>query len=283
MRTKRSLLLVTALLFVAPTPGETAHASAACGDPVHVAEVYPSADVLPENLLRFYVYFSKPMARRAAVESIHIEDATGAVVSGAFLSTRFALWSPDRRRLTLVLDPGRVKTGLSSHDALGRALSPGRGYNLVIPESLHDVRGCALATPHRKTFTVTQADLSPPAPQSRRIAAPRAGTREPLSIKLDGSYDHVSLAYRLRVRNSFGEVVAGSIRLSSSETKWVFTPRSKWSENSYAVVVDPILEDLAGNRLGRLFDRPADRETHQQSVASHTLLFSPTAALNFKP
>jgi len=230
--------------------------SEACEAPTIVAEVYPSTDALPENLLRFYVYFTKPMRSRAAVETIRIEEAAGDAITDAFLPTRFALWSPDRTRLTLVLDPGRDKTGLAAHDALGRALRAGKRYDLVIPEGLRDARGCRLAETYRKSFIVTQADLSPPAFASWKISVPPAMTRDQLTITLDGPHDHISLAYRLRVQNSAGDVVPGAIELAEAETSWLFRPRTNWLAANYMVVIDPALEDLAGNRIGAPFDQP---------------------------
>ncbi|MEM7776714.1 MAG: hypothetical protein AAF732_13975 [Pseudomonadota bacterium] len=275
---KRSVLVGTTLFIVALSIVSPADASKACGAPAQVSEVYPSTNVLPENLLRFYIYFSQPMARNdAAVEAIHIEDAAGDIVPGAFLPTRFALWSPDGKRLTLVLDPGRVKTGLAAHDAFGRALRRGMRYALVVPVALRDTRGCALTKPHRKAFTVIQADLSPPRPESWQIAVPRAGTRDPLTITLDGTYDHLSLAYRLRVRNSTGNVVAGSIRLADSDTTWIFKPRKTWAEADYTIAIGAQLEDLAGNRAGALFDRPAGRGAQPQQSGTLVLPFRASA------
>jgi hypothetical protein len=42
-----------------------------------VAHVYPSADVLPENLLKFYVHFSAPMRRGHIYDYIHLLTKPG--------------------------------------------------------------------------------------------------------------------------------------------------------------------------------------------------------------
>ncbi|MEO0754423.1 MAG: hypothetical protein AAFY85_06450, partial [Pseudomonadota bacterium] len=76
-----------------------------------VEDIYPTSDVLPANLLRFYVYFSEPMQRSAALEHVTLRSvSTGKAVTGAFFQSRYDLWSTDGRRLTLLLDPGRVKS-----------------------------------------------------------------------------------------------------------------------------------------------------------------------------
>ena len=48
--------------------------------------------------------------------------------------------------------------------------------------------------------------------------------------------------------------------MDQNERVWTFTPREPWSQAEYRVVIDPRLEDLAGNRPGILFDRTAASE-----------------------
>jgi|GEM_PF-4488641 len=110
-----------------PEANDTGDSSSA-----RVEEVYPSADELPENLLRFFIYFSAPMGSGGIHESFELLDGEGRPVPGVFLDSRYELWSPDRRRLTLLLDPGRVKTGLKAHNRLGRALIVGEEYRLRV-------------------------------------------------------------------------------------------------------------------------------------------------------
>lgn len=237
-----------------------------------VAEVYPTAAVLPENLLRFYIYFSAPMGSGDILKAIDLLDAEGRVVEGVFLSNRYDLWSADRTRLTLLFDPGRVKTGLIANNELGRALVAGKTYHLSISEEARDSQGCPLASAHRITFEVKAADLTSPSPADWTLVTPGVGTREPLTVGLDGPVDHVSLAYRLRVIGPDGAPVAGRIDLDAAETQWRFTPRTQWTAASYQVAIDPQLEDLAGNRPGVLFDQPADAPV---TAWSSTLSWSP--------
>lgn len=223
-----------------------------------VTDVYPTGSQLPENLLRFYIYFSAPMGQRDIMPAIDLLDDTGRVVEGVFLPNRFDLWSADRTRLTLLLDPGRVKSGLQANRAMGRALTPGETYHLQISETALDAGGCALAARHRVTFTGTKADLSSPSPAKWNLLTPKVGTRDPLIVLLDGAVDHLSLAYRLRVIGPDGKPVPGRIDLGQAETHWLFTPVLPWPDRDYQLVVDPNLEDLAGNRPGTLFDQPVD-------------------------
>lgn len=246
-------------------------AGAACDDPGPV-EIYPTADVLPENLLRIYVYFPRPMALGQGIEMVRLVDAVGDTVEGVFLGNREDLWSPDRRRLTLLLDPGRVKTGLDAHEKLGRALVRGKAYAFVVSGSARFADGCALEHTTRHDFTVEPADIDPPQPTAWDLSQPRAASIDPLIVGLGSSHDHLSLAYRLRILDASGAVVPGAISLGPDEQSWLFTPRKAWKDARYMLVIDERLEDLAGNRPGLLFDRPLDQPPQPWQ---DTLAFTP--------
>lgn len=248
-------ILSTLLLAVVTASGPVA----ACTVPDRAAaavDIYPTAEELPANLLRIYVYFPQPMQPTGILEHIALLDARGVEVPGVFLSNRYDLWSPDRRRLTVLFDPGRVKTGLAAHDALGRALEPGSRYSLVVRGSAVDARGCQLGTETEHAFTAREADIDPPRAEEWALTRPAAGTVEPFEVDLGSPHDHVSLAYRLRIATADGDVVPGRINLGPGEEVWSFTPNAPWTSGTYVLHVDARLEDLAGNRPGLLFDRP---------------------------
>ena len=50
-----------------------------------VSRVYPSADTLPENLLKFYVHFTGPMSRGNIYDHIRLRDENGRDVELPFL------------------------------------------------------------------------------------------------------------------------------------------------------------------------------------------------------
>ena len=51
-----------------------------------------------------------------------------------------------------------------------------------------------------------------------------------------------------------GALVSGDISIGANEREWRFTPKEPWSVGAYQLVVLSILEDPAGNRIGRPFD-----------------------------
>lgn len=232
-------------------------AMAECPTPISASEldVFPSAKSLPENLLRFYVYFPRPMGREIAASDIRLVDSDGQEISQAFLPMRFDLWSTDRRRLTLILDPGRVKTGLASHEAFGRALNAGNRFELQISSALKDFEGCGLGADASFGFSVRSADRDPVAPDAWSIEGPIAGTRKALRVDLGHPHDHLSMAYRIRVADEGGQTVAGMINLEAYERIWTFVPRHPWTASNYKIVIDERLEDLSGNRPGVAFER----------------------------
>ncbi len=220
-----------------------------------VDAVYPSAPLVPENMLRFYLYFSAPMSDADVLPYLTLKRADGVVIEGAFLSNRFDLWSPNRTRLTVLFDPGRVKTGLDAHEALGRALTAGETYELSLDRQIKDAKGCALAEAFSHVFAVGPADFDPPDPGEWQIEAPAVGSTDPVIVRLGNSHDHLSMAYRIRVRDAEGAALPGHIELAEAESIWTFHPRAPWAGVDYYLSVDDQLEDLAGNRPGRLFDQ----------------------------
>ncbi len=110
-----------------------------------VTAVYPSADVLPENLLKLYVHFSTPMARGEAYRHVRLEDSAGRLVERPFLEIGEELWDPQGRRLTLLFDPGRIKRGLVPRQEEGPILEEGKAYTLRVDADWPDADGRPLA------------------------------------------------------------------------------------------------------------------------------------------
>ncbi len=51
-----------------------------------------------------------------------------------------------------------------------------------------------------------------------------------------------------------GQVVDGEATIGEGETRWMFTPREPWRVGTYQFLALDILEDIAGNQVGRAFE-----------------------------
>jgi hypothetical protein len=220
-----------------------------------VAEIYPSRDLLPENLLRFYIIFSAPMSRGEAYRRITLlDEATGKIVDAPFLELDEELWSPDGTRFTLVFDPGRIKRGLKPREEVGPVLEAGKSYSLVIDRQWIDASGNLLKTGFRKAFRVGPPDETSPDPMTWTVHSPGAGSRDPLEVRFPEPLDRALLNRLIWVENTNAKVVTGQISVAAAETWWRFTPASPWREGGYRLVVGTELEDLAGNSVARPFE-----------------------------
>src|SRR5215831_14237110 len=76
----------------------------------------------------FYVQFSEPAEAVFDRAQLRLITATSALVPDAFLMLNEELWSPDGRRLTVLMEPGRIKRGMGSDLTHEPALVPGRSY-----------------------------------------------------------------------------------------------------------------------------------------------------------
>lgn len=236
-----------------------------------VRAVFPSRDVLPENLLKFYLHFSAPMSRREAYRRVALLDSAGKAVELPFLEIGEELWNRDATRLTLLFDPGRIKRGLKPREDSGPALEEGRSYTLVIDPGWPDAEGRPLAREFRKTFKVVAPDGKQPDVRAWTLVPPKAGSTDPLVVQFEEALDEAMLHRALAVIATTGKPLEGRIEVDRGETRWLFHPKSAWQAGEHSLVVDVVLEDLAGNSIERPFEvdavRPVDRTVTTRTVS----------------
>ena len=218
-----------------------------------VTHVYPTGDLVPENLLRMYVEFSAPMGRKSGVEYISLLDHTGQEIPGAVLPLDYEFWSPDHTRFTVFFDPGRVKKGILPNQQMGRPLEKGRLVTLVISREWRDEHGLPLKEEFRRVLRVGPTDTEPLDTAAWRIQTPAAGGRSGVVVTFPEPLDHGLLMRALGVTRD-GKEVEGDIAVDQLETRWTFTPREPWRSGTYQLLALDILEDLAGNQIGRAFE-----------------------------
>ncbi len=228
-----------------------------------VNQVYPTANLLPENLLKFYLHFSAPMSQGNVYSHIHLLNARNKKIDLPFLEVDEELWNPDGTRLTILFDPGRIKSGLLPREQDGPVLQEGQSYTLKIDATWPDAAGAPLKKGFTKKFIVAAPDVGMPSPSRWKITAPDAGSTNPITLDFPESLDHALLQRLLWVEDTGKHAVEGQVQVGNAERQWTFVPSRGWQDGDYRVVIGTGLEDLAGNNVARPFEvdrvqRPGD-------------------------
>jgi hypothetical protein len=236
-----------------------------------VASIFPSIDVVPENQLRLYIHFSASMGLKGGIGYVRLLDEAGDEVRDPFLPLDAEFWNRDRTRFTVFFDPGRQKRGILPNEEMGRSLVDGRSYTLVVSRDWLDAYGMPLQAEYRRQFRVGPPDERPLDQKTWRIEAPRSGARDRLAVTFPEPLDHGLLQRALSVIDARGRRIDGDISIEAHETRWVFVPRDRWRRGDYSLAALTILEDMAGNRIGRAFEvdefSRADESAEQENVA----------------
>lgn len=236
-----------------------------------VKSVHPSADALPANHLKLYLTFSEPMEHGVFMERIKLLRADGSEISGPFRETE--LWSPDDKRLTVWLHPGRQKTGVNLNEDEGPVLREGDNVTLAISGDWRSTGGQKLGADFKKTFRVTKTDHEQPDPSKWTVHPPKAGMREPLRVEFLEPLDWALLQNSLSVFTTSGSRIEGQIEVATGEREWRMTPATNWSAGDATIKIDPVLEDLAGNNLNGPFEVDVSASTGKGGASVTELRF----------
>jgi hypothetical protein len=204
--------------------------------------VQPSGSEVPANLLRISIRFENGL-EGPALSRLTLSRADGSKIQEPFLEQE--LWSADGRVLTLLMHPGRVKTGLAARAEMGPILSSGDDVSLAFD-----------GTPI-KQWRVGATDEAGPVTSAWKLSAVHTESQQPLVVTFDGPIDGQNTNY-LAIADASGHRVAGRARLTTGESSWTFTPDVPWRAGAYKLVVRGTLEDSAGNRMGSRFETSVD-------------------------
>ena len=235
-----------------------------------IVAVYPALDTLPENLLKFYVSFSKPMQEGDAFSKIRLIKDDHDTLSFIFLDME--LWNNERTMLTLWLDPGRIKRDLQPNKLLGPPLNKGSNYQLTIDSDWQDAEGVLLKQNFTKKFFTGPRDSVSPDEQAWIIDVPKAKTKEPLKVSFNESLDHVLAENTISLVDATDNQVKGKLNVNDYGTVLYFLPDMEWKQGIYILQIESRLEDLSGNNLDRLFDTDVSKKK-QTSKNSHKRQF----------
>jgi hypothetical protein len=241
-----------------------------------VLGIRPSAAEVPRNLLRLYVWFSAPMSEGFAASHVRLTGDDGDAMTGALLPTEHELWDAARRRLTVLLDPARIKRGLAGHRQAGYPLRSGTSFRLLVDDGFRDAQGSLLRARAERRYQVGGDERRRIEPAGWALTIPSSHTFEPLEVTFDRPLDHGLLTRCLHVAGPGGQPVDGTPEAGPEERSWRLAPRQAWAPGPHQLVVDHVLEDLAGNSVSRVFDRDLTRPEDQPRQARPvTVTFRP--------
>jgi hypothetical protein len=227
---------------------------------------------VPANLLRFAVTFSAEMEEGSAAGHIQLLDETGVVMPGTLLEIPPELWDREHRRLTVLIEPGRIKRGLQPHEQAGPPLREGGTVTLMVEAVIRDAGGLALIEDARRTYRVGPPIRSRVDPKQWEVRWPNAPS-EPLVVRFGRPLDRALVGRYVHVLDAHGRAVAGRGTLNEAAQRWEFCPTDEGTDPAnWTLRVDSRLEDLAGNSVRRVFDRDLERPEDDGIDASEIIL-----------
>ena len=222
--------------------------------------ISPSSKVIPANQLKIYLFFSAPMREGFAYKYVKIKDESGEYIENPFVQLQPELWDETHTRLTLWLDPGRIKRGLASNEKYGEILKPNQKITIEVNQAWHQINGSSLKKAVSKAYRVGEHDWHSPIPSEWDFRPPTTGNQAPVFIEFGESMDRALLIRCFSVLDENDYEIAGTKLFLSEEKGWSFIPNENWKPGNYRVKIDAFLEDLAGNNLNRPFDRDLSTE-----------------------
>lgn len=239
-----------------------------------VLAIYPSTDSVPENLLKMYIQFSKPMQEvGSSLDYITVLDEDDNELSDIFLALENELWNKEHTLLTLWLDPGRIKKDLIPNKEKGLPLNSGYTYRLKVNDAWKDAEGFRLHKGVEKKLIVTDRKNTKPNISSWKLEKPQLGTKDPLLVEFNEPLDAQLLRECFAILDDDSTIIEGRISLIQNEQGIAFIPSEDWKKGTYKLKILSILEDLAGNNLNRLFDTDLEATPEAEPSSFKTLNF----------
>jgi hypothetical protein len=112
-------------------------------------------------------------------------------------------------------DPGRQKRGIAPIADMGRSLTEGKSYTLVVDAEWRDGNGLPLTQQFKRTFKVGPPDEHPLDPRTWKIAPPASATRAALTVAFPEPLDHGLLLRALGVLSPDGKPLPGTVTVGT--------------------------------------------------------------------
>lgn len=203
-----------------------------------VLGVYPSGPVISAHTLRLFIQFASPQ-HSEILPRLTLESQDDTPITEAFLKQE--LWSPDRRVLTILFDPARLKTDLGRQRRLGAPLEGQSEVKLLL-------NGLVI-----KSWRVKPERCRVPVLSEWQINPPGGGGLSPLTINFPEPIDYQAL-HLIAVLDSDGLRLSGDESFTHSERQWIFMPSTRWTPGIYRILVHPDLENPCGDQIGDAFE-----------------------------
>lgn len=219
--------------------------------PLKVLAIYPLADTLPNNILKFYFEFSEPIADGQVYPKIQLYDANNQLVPEAFVNLGTELWDENRTRLTLWIDPGRVKTHLLRHESEGEVLSKNKQYHITVEPTIVSKKGSVLHTELTKFFYTTEAIREALHWKTWTVLA----SKDHIDINTDRLMDFGTAQKMILVFDRKSKEITGKWSFGDTEKFLRFLPEKALAKGRYYLKINTLIEDVSANNVNAAFDR----------------------------
>jgi len=240
---------------------------------IFVKNIYPSASAVPKNILKWYIQFSRPVNVVNLYDHLKFVSTAGDTLPRAILPLVNTLISRDGTLVTIWITPGRQKRGLIPNKQLGPVFNENEKYHLLISKKIKDRNGVPMNIAVKHTFTTKNEDRISPSTDTWNIEIPTINTISNLIIHSNESFDYGSSKQAIKIISPNNIEIIGNWQLLEQETVLSFTPKKTWQKGRYQIVCNPLLEDLAGNNLDKLFDAYVDTIADKENK-NHILHFT---------
>ena len=231
---------------------------------VVLQDMYPLTDTVPENLLKVYLVFSKPMQQvQNALNFIKVIDENTQKEVDIFLSLETELWNKEHTEFTLWLDPGRIKKDLIPNKKLGNPLQKQHTYKIIIDKNWLSAKGNPLDKEYQKKLYVVDKKAVKPAIGEIQITKPTANTLQKMIMNFNQKIDMMLIDKNVSFYDDKYNTVEGEFTFLKGSKNVIFTPKQIWKKGNYSIEIKSSLEDLAGNNFNRLFDTDLQNNTSE--------------------
>lgn len=243
--------------------------------------VEPAVSVVPANHLKFYLHFPAPMERGDVFRHLRIVEVSpdGTELGEAPEPFReVELWDESFTRMTLWLHPGRQKPGVNLNVEIGPILEEGKHYRLEISGAWRDESGVPTGETVQHPFRAGPPDETRPDPTTWKIEVRKGFVRAETGESLDPE----SLRKRVSLKRD-GAETSRDAKIAGDATGFSIHTGNPLPPGAWSLVIDPRLEDLAGNSIARPFNRDLTGDTVRDATETVEIPFSVPPALVPEP